>query len=459
MAKIERQHQKELDPLVRATNFEEVACGFTAEQAQTESERCLNCKNKPCVTGCPVGVRIPEFIIALKAGDVNLAAKIIKTTNNLPGVCGRVCPQESQCEKLCIRAKMEGSVSIGNLERYVADNSNIETIAPEKISCAKKAAIIGSGPAGLSCAADLALAGVDVTIYEAFHRAGGVLVYGIPEFRLPKELVHKEIESLKKLGVKIVLNTVIGKTITMEELFENYDSIFIGTGAGLPQFLNIKGENLNGVYSANEYLTRVNLMQAYRERSSTPIFRGKDVAVLGAGNVAMDAARTAKRLGAERVRIIYRRSRDEMPARLEEIRHAEEEGIELSLLTNPIEILGTDGKVGGIKCVKMQLGKPGADGRRRPEVIKGSEFDSPCDMVIVSIGTSPNPLLKQSFEKLKTSSRGTIIVDESTMQTSVENLFAGGDAVTGAATVILAMGAGKLAAKSMLLNMQASCKI
>lgn len=458
MARIERQHQKELDAKKRAKCFEEVACGFTYEQAAIEASRCLNCKNAPCVKGCPVSVQIPQFIQAIKAGNIDGANEIIKQTNNLPGVCGRVCPQESQCEALCIRNKMEGAVSIGTLERFAADNAKEkQDYEGNKVKCAKKAAIIGSGPAGLTCAADLASAGVDVTVYEAFHKAGGVLVYGIPEFRLPKKLVQKEIDGLKKLGVKIELNTVIGKTIFMDEILEEYDAVFIGTGAGLPQFMNIPGENLNGVYSANEYLTRANLMKAYQPNSSTPIYKGKSVAVLGAGNVAMDAARTALRLGAEKVRIIYRRGREEMPARQEEIRHAEEEGIEFNLLTNPVEILGENGRVKGIRCVKMELGEPDASGRRRPLAIEGSEFDTECDLVIVSIGTSPNPLLKNSCPQLQTTKKGTIVANEQTMQTSIESVYAGGDAVTGAATVILAMGAGKTAARYMLEKMNIKC--
>jgi glutamate synthase (NADPH/NADH) small chain len=457
MARIDRQHQRELDPQERAGNFEEVACGFTPEQASAEASRCLNCKNAPCVKGCPVAVDIPNFIQALKQGDVELANKIIKRTNNLPGICGRVCPQESQCEKLCIRNKLEGAVSIGSLERFAADNAKNEDEPSQKITCAKKAAIIGSGPAGLTCAADLAAAGVDVTVFEAFHKAGGVLVYGIPEFRLPKKLVQKEIDGLKKLGVKIKLNTVVGKTIFIEDLLKEYDAIFLGTGAGLPVFLNIPGENLNGVYSANEYLTRVNLMKAYLPDSSTPVYRGRNVAVLGAGNVAMDAARTALRLGAEKVTIVYRRGREEMPARAEEVRHAEEEGVIFRLLTNPVEIIGENGRVKALKCIKMELGEPDDSGRRRPVPVKGSEFIIECDQVIVAIGTSPNPLLKDSCPALNTTSHGTIIVDGQTMETSVGGVYAGGDAVTGAATVILAMGAGKTAAKYMLEKMQIKC--
>lgn len=449
MAKIERQHQQELNPNIRAKNFEEVACGFTMEQAKIEASRCLNCKTAPCVKGCPVSVQIPQFIQALKNEDIESANDIIKQTNNLPGVCGRVCPQESQCESFCIRNKMEGAVSIGTLERFVADNAKGNKFQKTNYS-GKKAAVIGSGPAGLTCAADLAAKGVDVTVFEAFHKAGGVLVYGIPEFRLPKKLVQKEIDALKELGVKIQLNTIIGKTIFMEELLKEFDAVFIGTGAGLPRFMNIPGENYNGVYSANEYLTRTNLMKAYKSDSTTPIYIGKTVAVLGAGNVAMDSARTALRLGAKKVRIIYRRSKKEMPARLEEIRHAEEEGIELMLLTNPIEILGENGTVKGLRCIKMELGEPDQSGRRRPVAIKGSEFDIETDLVIVAIGTSPNPLLKSSCQNLQTSNRGTIIVNEETMETSIDGVYAGGDAVTGAATVILAMGAGKTAAKYML---------
>lgn len=454
MAKIERQHQREQDPKLRAKNFDEVCLGFTHEQAVTEAQRCLNCKTAPCVKGCPVSVDIPNFIKAVKGGDIEFANEIIKRTNNLPGICGRVCPQESQCEAVCIRGKMEGPVAIGTLERFVADNASARQ-AQKNITSVKKAAIIGSGPAGLTCAADLAAANVDVTIFEAFHEAGGVLVYGIPQFRLPKELVKKEIDQLKNMGVKIKLNTVIGKTITLEELLNDYDAVFIGTGAGLPMFMGIPGENLNGVYSANEYLTRVNLMKAYLTDAVTPIYKGKNVAVFGAGNVAMDAARTALRLGAEKVSIIYRRGREEMPARTEEVRHAEEEGIEFHLLTNPVEILGKEGRVCGIRCIKMKLGDLDASGRRRPVPIEGSEFEIPCDQVIVAIGTSPNPLLKNSCEMLKTSNKGTIIVDETTMQTSIDRVYAGGDAVTGAATVILAMGAGKKAAKYMLEKMNA----
>lgn len=453
MAKIDRQHQRELPPEERRKNFEEVACGYTMEQAQVEASRCLNCKHAPCVQGCPVNVQIPRFISAIKEGDIDKANSIIKETNNLPGVCGRVCPQESQCEERCVRRKMEGAVAIGTLERFAADNAKQSEASKAENKCGKKAAVIGSGPAGLTCAADLAAAGVDVTIFEAFHLPGGVLVYGIPEFRLPKALVQKEIDELKKSGVKIETNTVVGKTVFMEEILEEFDSVFISTGAGLPQFMGIPGENLNGVYSANEYLTRVNLMKAYREGARTPVYKGRNVAVLGAGNVAMDAARTALRMGAESVRIIYRRGREEMPARAEEVRHAEEEGIIFELLTNPAEIVGENGRVKGLRCVRMELGEPDASGRRRPVTIPGSDFYIEADQVIVAIGTSPNPLLKDSFRELSTTNKGTIIVDEESMRTSVDRVYAGGDAVTGAATVILAMGAGKKAAKHMLVRM------
>jgi len=456
MAKIERQHPIEKDPKYRATCFEEVSEGFNEERALIEASRCLNCKNAPCITGCPVNVNIPAFIAKIKEKDYDGAIKVIRKTNNLPAVCGRVCPQESQCEGRCVRLKMEGAVSIGNLERFVADmalkKGTVKSEAVPKIG--KKAAIIGSGPAGLTCAADLAAAGVEVTVMEAFHKTGGVLVYGIPEFRLPKLLVQQEIDGLKNLGVNFELNCVVGKTIYLEELLAEYDSVFIGTGAGLPVFLKIDGENLNGVYSANEYLTRINLMNAYKPDSHTPVKKGKNVIVVGAGNVAMDSARTAKRMGAETVKIVYRRSRDEMPARLEEIRHAEEEGIELCLLTNPEKINGDAGWVSSMNCKKMQLGEPDASGRRKPIEIKDSEFEVKCDMVIMAIGTSPNPLLKASCNKLLTTVKGTIITDNETMKTSVDGVYAGGDAVTGAATVILAMGAGKKAAKAMLEYMK-----
>ena len=438
----------------RINNFNEVNLGFDDALMLEEASRCINCKNAPCRTGCPVGINIPAFIERLTKNDKDGALEIISESSLLPAICGRVCPQENQCEGKCIRkAKLGGSVAIGALERYVGDyglkkgTANLK--APEWNG--KKVAVIGSGPAGLACAADCAKNGFKVTVFEAFHKAGGVLVYGIPEFRLPKEdVVEKEIEKLKALGVEIRLNTVIGKAVTFEELQEEYDAIFIGTGAGLPMFMNIKGENLNGVSSANELLTRVNLMQAYKEDAITPVYCGKSVAVIGAGNVAMDAARTAKRIGGGEVYIIYRRGREEMPARAEEIEHAVEEGIKLVLLTNPVEILGEDGKVCGIKCVKMQLTEADASGRRRPEPIEGSEFVIDVDQVIVSLGTSPNPLIRKSCSDMEFSKKGTIIVNEETMATSVDGIYSGGDAVTGAATVILAMGAGRKAAKASI---------
>ncbi len=452
MAEFLRREIKNQPPEVRRNNFDEVSLGFSDEEAKCEAERCLNCKNAPCRKGCPVGVDIPKFIGFIKNGDMENAVKSLKGDNSLPSVCGRVCPQEKQCEQFCVRReKAGGSVSVGGLERYVGDYAiaHENDITPvEKIG--KKVAVIGSGPSGLTCAADLIQNGIDVTVYEAFHKAGGVLIYGIPEFRLPKDVVKNEIEKLVKAGVKFKFNTVIGKTFTISELKDEYDAVFIGTGAGLPSFLNIKGENLIGVYSANEYLTRVNLMKAYDKDAITPIQRGKNVVVVGAGNVAMDAVRTALRMGADSVKLVYRRSRAEMPARGAEIEHAEEEGVEFCLLTNPVEILGTDGKVSGIRCVKMALGEPDASGRRSPKLVPGSEFDIDCDEVIVALGTSPNPILKDGATGLEFNDRGTIKINPETGETSLKNVYAGGDAVTGAATVILAMGAGRLASKSII---------
>ena len=436
----------------RKNNFDEVALGYTDEIAKAEADRCLNCKNAPCMSGCPVGVHIPDFIAKVREGDVSGAAKILKIDNNLAAICGRVCPQENQCEKYCVRReKLGGSVAIGNLERYVADfaheNDLISSDAAKPIG--KRVAVVGSGPAGLSCSADLARAGVDVTIFEALHEAGGVLVYGIPEFRLPKSLVEKEIDGVKSLGVKIETDVVVGKSVFVEELLEEYDAVFIASGAGVPMFMHIKGENLNGVYSANEYLTRVNLMKAYKADSVTPIRRAKHTVVVGAGNVAMDAARTAVRLGSE-VTLVYRRSRAEMPARAEEIEHAEQEGVKFDLLVNPVEILGDEnGNVKGARLIRMQLGEPDASGRRRPVEIEGSEFEIECDQIIVALGTTPNPIIKKSFPSLETSKKGTIVADENG-KTNVDKLYAGGDAMTGAATVILAMGAGKRSAKAIL---------
>lgn len=447
----------------RINNFDEVALGYTPELAKAEAERCLNCKNAPCMQGCPVGVHIPDFISKIKDGNMEGAVATIKMDNNLPAICGRVCPQENQCEKFCVRReKLGGSVAIGNLERYTADwaidhTENSDSVKscsgkPVKVDTVPKnglrVAIVGSGPASLSCAGDLARAGADVTIFEALHKAGGVLVYGIPEFRLPKTLVQTEIDSVLALGVKIVTDVVIGKTLFIDELLDDYDAVFIGSGAGLPSFLHIKGENLNGVYSANEYLTRLNLMKAYKDGAITPILKGEKVVVVGAGNVAMDSARTARRLGAE-VHLVYRRSRAEMPARAEEIEHAEEEGIIFDLLVNPVEILGKDGSVSGMRCVHMQLGEPDASGRRSPVKIEGSEFDIECDEVIVALGTTPNPIIKNSMPTLETTKKGTIAADECG-RTNIPRLYTGGDAMTGAATVILAMGAGKRSAKAIL---------
>jgi len=443
------------DPMVRNRNFSEVALGYTEEQALDEAARCLNCKNKPCRQGCPVEIDIPEFIQKITEKDYEGAYQIIARSSSLPAVCGRVCPQEKQCEKFCVRGIKGEGVGIGRLERFVADwhNANVKEAPAKPAPNGHKVAIIGSGPAGLTCAGDLAKKGYDVTIFEALHTAGGVLVYGIPEFRLPKDIVRKEVEGLKALGVKIETNVVIGKTVAVDELFTpefGFEAVFIGSGAGLPVFMKIPGENLKGVYSANEFLTRINLMKAYKEGADTPIKKNTKVAVVGAGNVAMDAARCAKRLGAEEVYIVYRRSEEELPARKEEVEHAKEEGIIFKLLNNPVEILGGEDKfVNGIKCIKMELGEPDASGRRSPVAIPGSEFVLDVDCVIMSIGTSPNPLIKSTTEGLDTNKKGCIVANEETGKTSKDHVYAGGDAVTGAATVILAMGAGKTAAKSI----------
>lgn len=449
------------DPKVRARNFSEVALGYTEEMAINEAQRCLNCKNMPCVKGCPVNINIPDFITLVKQGDFEGAYKIISKTSSLPAVCGRVCPQETQCESKCTLGIKFEPVGIGRLERFVADyhNKNNKEAPVKPESNGKKVAVIGSGPSGLTCAGDLAKLGYEVTVFEAFHTAGGVLVYGIPEFRLPKAIVAKEVEGLKALGVKVETNIVIGKTLTIDELFGmGFKAVFIGSGAGLPNFMNIPGESLKGVYSANEFLTRSNLMKAYLDNPTTPIMKGGKVAVVGGGNVAMDAARTALRLGAEKVYIVYRRSMDELPARREEVEHAEEEGIEFKLLCNPIEILGynnpenprdeKNGFVIGMKCVKMELGAPDEKGRRRPIEIPNSEFTLDVDTVVMSIGTSPNPLIKSTTEGLEVNNRGGIVVNEDGLS-SIEGVYAGGDAVTGAATVISAMGAGKTAAKAI----------
>ncbi len=450
-------------PEVRRNNFLEVALGYTAEQAVDEAKRCLNCKNKPCVGGCPVKIYIPDFIAKVAEGEFEEAYQIIAKQSSLPAVCGRVCPQEKQCESKCVRGIKGEPVAIGRLERFVADwhNENVTDAPVKPESCGIKVAVIGSGPSGLTCAGDLAKKGYDVTVFEALHVAGGVLVYGIPEFRLPKAIVAKEVETLKALGVKIETNMVIGKVLSIDELVEEYGfkAVFVGSGAGLPKFMNIPGEQLKGVYSANEFLTRVNLMKAYKDDSNTPIMHAKNVAVVGGGNVAMDAARSALRLGAENVYIVYRRSMDELPARKEEVEHAIEEGADFRLLNNPVEILGyhnpddrrdpKNGFVTGIKCIKMELGEPDERGRRRPVEIPNSEFVLDVDCVIMAIGTSPNPLIKSTTKGLDTKEWGGIIADEETGLTSRENVYAGGDAVTGAATVILAMGAGKNAAEAI----------
>lgn len=442
---------REQDPKVRAKNFDEVCLGYNKEEAMAEAERCLNCKNAQCVKGCPVAIQIPDFINEVKGGNIEGAYQVISKYSALPAVCGRVCPQESQCEGKCIRGIKGEPVSIGKLERFVADWARENDISPKAADKknGKKVAVVGSGPSGLTCAGDLAKAGYEVTIFEALHEAGGVLSYGIPEFRLPKQgVVQPEIDNIKKLGVKIETNTIIGKTITVDELMndEGFDAVFIGSGAGLPRFMGIPGENANGVFSANEYLTRSNLMKAFQDDYATPIVAGKKVAVVGGGNVAMDAARTALRLGAD-VYVIYRRSEAELPARVEEVHHAKEEGIDFRLLTNPTEILVDDnGWVKGIRCIKMELGEPDESGRRSPVEIPGSEFEIEVDTVIMSLGTSPNPLISSTTEGLDVNKRKCIIAEEETGATSKEAVYAGGDAVTGAATVILAMGAGKAAA-------------
>ena len=445
---------REQAPDVRNKNFDEVCLGYNAEEAQEEATRCLNCKNAKCVQGCPVSINIPEFIHNVKEGNFEEAYKVIGKSSALPAVCGRVCPQETQCEGQCIRGIKGEAISIGKLERFVADWARENNVSPEMPTekKGKKVAVIGSGPSGLTCAGDLAKMGYDVTIFEALHEAGGVLVYGIPEFRLPKKtVVASEIENVKKLGVKIETNVVIGKSMTIDQLIneEGFDAVFIGSGAGLPRFMGIPGENANEVFSANEYLTRSNLMKAFREDYDTPIARFKKVAVVGGGNVAMDAARTALRLGAE-VHIVYRRSEEELPARAEEVHHAKEEGIIFDLLTNPTEIMvDENGWVSGIKCVKMELGEPDASGRRRPVEIEGSEFVMDLDAVIMSLGTSPNPLIHSTTKGLDVMCALVIVAEEANGQTSKEGVYAGGDAVTGAATVILAMGAGKAAAKGI----------
>ncbi|MBR5322676.1 MAG: NADPH-dependent glutamate synthase [Clostridia bacterium] len=462
MAIIPKKHEMPNQaPEVRAHNFDEVALGYTEETAIAEANRCINCKNKPCVGGCPVNIRIPEFIAKVKVGDFEGAYQIITFSSSLPAVCGRVCPQETQCECNCTLGNKFEPVAIGRLERFVADwhNKNVKEAAEKPDDNGHKVAIVGSGPSGLTCAGDLAKKGYDVTVFEALHTAGGVLVYGIPEFRLPKAIVAKEVDTLKELGVKVETNVVIGKTLTIDELFEmGYEAVFVGSGAGLPNFMGIPGESLKGVYSANEFLTRSNLMKSYLEAPETPIMKGGKVAVVGGGNVAMDAARTALRLGAEKVYIVYRRSMDELPARKEEVEHAEEEGIDFKLLCNPVEILGYEnpddnrdprnGFVTGMKCIRMELGEPDEKGRRRPVPVENSDFVLDVDTVIMSIGTSPNPLIKSTTEGLEVNRWGGIVVNEDGL-TSREGVYAGGDAVTGAATVISAMGAGKVAANAI----------
>ena len=449
----ERNPMPAQDAKARGKNFDEVTYGYSEATAIDEALRCLSCKHMPCVSGCPVNIHIPEFIGKIKEGDFEGAYQVINKSSSLPAVCGRVCPQEVQCEAKCVRGIKGESVGIGRLERFVADWHNAHANgAVNKIEKnGHKAAVVGSGPSGLTCAGDLAKKGYDVTVFEALHTAGGVLVYGIPEFRLPKAIVKKEVENLKEMGVKIETNIIIGKTLTVDELFDmGFEAVFIGSGAGLPNFLGIPGESYNGVYSANEFLTRSNLMKAYESDPVTPIMKGGKVAVVGGGNVAMDAARCAMRLGADEVSIVYRRSLEELPARREEVEHAMEEGIEFRLLTNPVEIPGDEsGFVSGMRCVRMELGAPDASGRRSPVEIPGSEFVLDCDCVIMAIGTSPNPLIKSTTAGLEINRRGGIVVEEQTGKTSLDGVYAGGDAVTGAATVILAMGAGKTAARAI----------
>lgn len=450
---LNRTAMPEQDPKTRVSNFYEVALGYTEEQARTEASRCLGCRNPLCEGGCPVQVPIRDFIAEIKKGDFAKAYRIINETNSLPAVCGRVCPQEEQCEKECVLAKKDAPIAIGRLERYAADwamaHGLSDDVKPPEPN-GHKVAVVGAGPAGLTCAGDLARRGYEATVFEAFHKPGGVLVYGIPEFRLPKSLVEREIETLKKLGVRFELNTIVGRTVEIAEMFqqEGFEAVFVGSGAGLPQFLGIPGENLNGVYSANEYLTRINLMKAYRPDSLTPVKKAKRAVVVGGGNVAMDAARSALRMGAQ-TRIVYRRTMQELPARREEVHHAIEEGVQFDLLTNPKEILGDNGWVRGIRCVRMALGEPDESGRRRPVEQPGTEFEIETDLVIVAIGTRPNPMLTSVTKGLETTRWGGIIVDEDTMATRLPRVYAGGDAVTGAATVILAMGAGKKAAASI----------
>lgn len=442
----------EQEPQIRARNFKEVTLGYTKEMAMEEAQRCLNCKNKPCVSGCPVGVRIPEFVAEIAQGNFENAYDIIKTTNGLPAVCGRVCPQENQCEGKCVRGIKGEPVGIGRLERFAADYMISQT--PKSVDIPKsnghKVAVVGAGPSGLTCAGDLARLGYKVTVFEAFHTAGGVLMYGIPEFRLPKAIVQKEVDALKSLGVEIMTNMVIGKVLSIDELMEmGYEAVFVGSGAGLPRFMGIEGEALIGVCSANEYLTRINLMKGYLDEYDTPVIKSKAVAVVGGGNVAMDAARSAMRMGAEKVYIVYRRSEAEMPARLEEVHHAKEEGIEFLTLNNPVKIIPDEnGRVKAMECIKMELGEPDESGRRSPIAVEGSNYELPVDTVVMSIGTSPNPLIRTTTHGLEANKRGCLVVNED-MLTTRKGVYAGGDAVTGAATVILAMGAGKTAAKSI----------